>query len=84
MEGVLWKIRTADSKEFLKILKIKELCRQLKDILTAFPVDSATCSRFSPAEGGGETCFVLQTEMKLLLRRPFQANYKSSYCLCKT
>ncbi|MBE6829046.1 MAG: hypothetical protein E7519_02420 [Ruminococcaceae bacterium] len=80
----MWKIRTADSKEFLKILKIKELRRQLKDILTAFPVDSATSLRFSPAFGGGETCFVSQTEMELLLRRPFPTDYKSSYCLYKT
>ncbi len=36
------------------------------DLVTAFPVDSATILRFSPAFGGGETCFVSQTEMELL------------------
>jgi len=35
-------------------------------LLTEFPVDSATSLCFSLAFGGGERCFVSQTEMELL------------------
>jgi hypothetical protein len=52
---------------FYKTLQSGFACRlPQRGNLQHFPVNSARELRFSPAFGGGETCFVSQAEMEVL------------------